>query len=100
MFLTDKKIRELVWYVAELILRTNDVEELMGANADAIEGFVTDLKAAEARIVAKFATLQAAVDAEEDLTGPLADLGAEVGSLSGVVPADAPVTPVADAPSV
>lgn len=98
MFFTDKRFRQLTWLVHELIIGQANVEETMSANSDAIEAQVAALKDVEVRITAKLTALQAAVDNGEDLSGPLADLAAEVGTIGGLAPAAPAETPVDTTP--
>lgn len=95
MSLNYNLVRELGRYNPALRWWAESVEERMSANADAIEAAVTTLRAAEVRITAKIAAVQAAVDAGEDLTAPLASLATEVTNVDAI----APVAPAADVPS-
>lgn len=97
MFFSDKRFRQLAWIVHEMKLRFDfNMEAWMSANADAIEGLVQALKDAETRISDKLTALQTAVDNGEDLSTPLADLTAEVGTIGGIVPAAVAAAPVTD----
>lgn len=106
--------RVMLWCIAELAHLVRKLEGRMSENSDAIEAAAAANRAVEAQLVkakaeidAKIEALQAAVDAGEDLSAPLADLTA---STAGLVPAaqavddivpDAPVEqPVPEAPPV
>lgn len=90
------EIRWLTWYVSELCWWAKGVEVRLSANSEAIEAVVTQLGKVREEVLAKIAALQAAVDAGEDLSGPLADLTTAAQSLDDVVPDAAPETPAAE----
>lgn len=93
MFQGEHDLRRISWLLAELTWVVRNQEDNISANSDAIEALVANLRDAEARILAKIAAVQAAKDAGEDLTAPLADLTAEVGNISNIAPATPPATP-------
>ena len=69
-----------------LARRFNRMEKIMSDNTAAIEAVVAQLAKVQTEIVGKIDALQTAVDAGEDLTGPLADLTAAAQALDDIVP--------------
>lgn len=93
MFQGEKEIRSLLWFVAELAVRVNNMEENVLSNSDLIEAVVAELKAATANISAKIAALQTAIANGEDLSAPLADLQGAADAVNAIVPPSAPAAP-------
>ena len=69
-----------------LARRFNRMEKIMSDNTAAIEAVVAQLAKVQTEIVGKIDALQTAVDAGEDLTGPLAALTAAAQALDDIVP--------------
>ena len=93
---TPEWAKYLLWFQAVTVNQLGIIMASQEANAAAIEAVVTQLGKAKTEILGKIAAVQAAVDAGQDLTAPLADLTGVAQALDDIVP-DAPAAPV-DAP--